>query len=230
MRRIPSWRAGLVAGAVVVLAVTAAGAAPAAKEKKKEPAAPTAADFLGDFGKDAHKGKKNDLDDAFKGMKKQNVQQEDLAPRTEVQELDGAVTMKGLFVAPKIMIAGQGCVKPKAGQEVKSLTAPDLPFILQPFSVCAHLESNRGRTVAVTFKIVTPKGRLVAQSDEMVDFAGKKALDHVVDYPELNFPVDGKYQYRMEVEGVLVTQQELFEIKLRGRPTPPADEAPAAQP
>ena len=204
-------------------------APPPKKGKEKKEQAPTAQDFLGDFGKEDKNAKKNeDLGKALSGAKKQGpAGGDDLTPKSELQQLDTTVTMTGLFVAPKIMTAGNGCVAPKAGGEVKSLEAPDLPFTLNAFSVCAHLASNRNRAVQITFKIVTAKGRQVAQSEETVDFAGRKVLDHVVDFPEMPFHYEGKYYYRMEVEGVMVTQQELFEIKLKNRPAQPAE--PAAQ-
>lgn len=213
-----------------VLAGGLAVAAPPKKGKEKKEQAPTAQDFLGDFGKDDPNAKKGeDLNKALSGAKKQGAAGgDDLAPRSELQQLDTNVTMNGLFAAPKIMVAGNGCVAPKAGGVVKVVDAPDLPFTLNEFSVCAHLQSNRNRAVQVTFKIVTAKGRQVAQSEESVDFAGRKQVDHVVDFPSMPFAYEGKYYYRMEVEGVMVTQQELFEIKLKNRPAQPAE--PAAQP
>jgi hypothetical protein len=226
-----------VTGALVLCATVAwAEGEPPKKKDKKEPPPPTAADFLGDFGYDTGKKKdkaprknagNDDLGSMLNEVKIQKLQPEEMAPRSELSDLDATVAMKGLFLAPKIMIAGQGCVMPKGAPALKVLEAPDLPYILNPFSVCAHLESNRGRAVQITFKIMTPKGRSVATSDETVDFGGKKALDHVVDFPELHFPVEGRYIYRMEVEGVVVSQQELLEIRVKNKP--PAADTPAGQ-
>lgn len=206
----------------LVAVVGSAHAADKDKGKKKEPAAPTANDFFGDMG-DAKKKKpaEDDLGSALKGVKTQEAPKEDLGPRGSMAEGASTVTLKGLFVAPQIMVTGQGCVPPKPGQNVTKIEATDYPFILQPFSVCAHLESARGRAVQVTYKIVTPLGRVVGRSEQRVDFTGRTQVDNVVDFPEMSFPVEGKYFYRMEMEGALMGQVELFELVTRPKTPPP---------
>ncbi|MEW5849417.1 MAG: hypothetical protein AB2A00_11420 [Myxococcota bacterium] len=203
-----------------LLAVTGSHAAPGKKDKPKK-ADPTAADFLGDFGTTPEKKSQDDLGNAVQGVKSQGAGTNDLAPKAALQDRNASVTMSRVFASAKIAMGSDGCVPPKPGTEVKSLEAPDFPYIVDPFGVCARLESNRGRTLQVTFKIVTPKGRLVGSSEEVVDFTGKSQVDHIVDYPELTFPVPGMYFYRLEVEGVTVAQHELFEIKAKPK-APPA--------
>lgn len=209
---------------VMLVGVVAASVQAAGKEKdKKKESQPSAADFFG--GMDDGKKKKpaqDDLGEALKGMKGQQAPQEELGPRGSMAEGAATVTLKGLFVAPTIMVTGQGgCVPPKPGQEVKRIEATDYPFILQPFSVCAHLESNRGRPVNVTWKIVTPLGRVVGRSEQRIDFTGRPEVDNVTAYSEMSFPVEGKYFYRLELEGVLMGQIELFELVTRPKAPPP---------
>ena len=210
-----------VGGAVVASSVSEAQAAEKKGAKKKDT---TAEDLFGDFGAAPKKGDKkglDDLQDAMSGVKAQGAVKDDgLTPKSAVQETGAAVTMLKVFAAPKIAISSQGCVEPK-GLVVKDLEAPAFPYILDPFAVCARLESNRGRSVPVTFKIVTPKGRLVGSSEEVVDFTGKKTVEYVVDFPSLTFPVQGSYLYRLEVDGAIAAQSDLFETKARAKAPPP---------
>jgi hypothetical protein len=206
-------------------------AAPAKKKEKKH-AAPTVDDFLGDLDVEQGKSKPEDLDQAVRGVKRPEgapLVDDGMAPRAALQERNAPVTLKGLFVASKIMMGHEGCVIPKNGQ-VRVVEAPDVPFELGGFSVCARLESNRGRAVQVTFKVVTPKGRVVGTADETIDFVGKPQVDHVVEFPPMTFPIVGKYLYRLDVEGVAVSQHHLFEVKPRlVPPPPPSPDSPPSQ-
>lgn len=215
-------RGALALAVVSVLGFVDSHAAPKGKGKAKEPAAPTADDFLGDLGKPSTGGG-DDLKNAAGGVKAQE-QKEEMAPRVEVQARDNNVHLRSVFMSNKIMITSGGCVQPGKQDKVASLNAADLPFIVQAFAVCARLESGRGRAVPVTFKIVTPKGRLVAQSEQVVDFGSKAQVDVVTDYPEMKFPVEGVYKYRMEVEGAVVSQVDLLDLKFTGARRPDAEE------
>ena len=73
----------------------------------------------------------------------------------------------------------------------------------------------------ITYKIVTPLGRVVGKSEERVDFTGRTDVDSVVDFAEMPFPVEGKYFYRMEMEGALMGQTELFELVTKAKAPPP---------
>lgn len=213
---------------VSFVVANAAGAWAAPKKGKPPPASgPTADDFLGGL-KTAPKPAQDDLKNAAGGVQKKQ-ETDELAPRVEVQARDNAVHMRSVFLSSKIMITSAGCVGPSTAggtaPAIKSINASDLPFIVHPFSVCARLESGRGRAVPVVFRIVTPKGRLVAQSEELVDFGGRQQVDVVVDFPELKFPVEGVYKYRLEVEAVTVTEMDLLDVKFVGARRPDAEEA-----
>jgi hypothetical protein len=216
-----------MAGWAVAGSTPEAWAAEKKGAKKKEA---TADDLFGDFGAKPAKGSTkglDDLQDAMSGVKEQRAVKDGMAPKASVQETGAAVKMLKVFAAPRIAITSQGCVENKA-VVVKDLEAPAFPYILDPFAVCARLESTRGRSVPVTFKIVTPKGRLVGSSEEVVDFTGKKTVEYVVDFPSLTFPVQGQYLYRLEVDGAIAAQTDLFEIKARAREDPASPDAPGA--
>lgn len=223
-------RWGVCVMVAAVLSAMPGGAAPKKKEAPAEKPAegaegqPSAADFLGGLGDAVQGNNSGDLKDAASGMHKRR-KREQLAPRAQIRtERDNTVQLKGVWLAQKIMMTSQGCVTPSKHQQVRSLNAPDLPFIVEPFSVCARLESGRGRAVEVTFRIVTAKGRLVGSAQQRVDFGGRRVVDVVVDYPELPFPVAGVYKYRLEVEGAMAGQMDLLELKLTPRAPRPSFE------
>jgi hypothetical protein len=204
-------RAVQVALSVAALAVVVS-APSRADEPKKEPKG----DPFGDlFGETKQGSGMSDLK-AATGEIDGKSKNEALAPREAVVDDNAGVELVRVFAAERIVIHRERGCEPADRQKtkLKFLAFSDVPTKGPPYSVCVTLKSRAGREMRIATSIVDPKNHRVARSESVVSFRGKTTIDHVMEFPSIEYKFSGPYQYVVDIDGKEAGRMPLIEVRV----------------
>ena len=130
------------------------------------------------------------------------------------------VQFPSVFAAERIRLDRKlGCVPAtKSMVRIKEFRFSQLPASTPAFLVCLRMESDVGRSMRMSVSFVDPRMKQVAHADSVADFTGKDAIDHILDWPDLNLAVPGIYSYVIDLDGKRVAKVPVFEVKVGEAP------------
>lgn len=152
------------------------------------------------------------LGDLTKGVKHKDSG--GLKPKASAYKDKATIELQKVFAARWIkMHRSRGCVPADRNRtKIVQIDVDDLPARTPPLAVCLTIGSDAHREVRISTAIVSPKNRRIAKAESVIDFRGKPVLDHIMQFPEIEFRRTGQYFYRVEIDGELAGKMPLFTV------------------
>ena len=170
-------------------------------------------DPFGDLFGDSLGGDKVDLKDLTKDVKK-GKRDTGLKAKQAIIKDKITIKLERVFAAKMIrMDRRRGCVPAdRAKMKITAITVDDVPVRSPPFAVCLSIASDAHRSVRITTSVVSPKNRKIARAESTIDFRGKPALDHIMEFPPVELRQTGQFFYAVEIDGKPSGRLPLFEV------------------
>lgn len=207
MRRSPSHTPMARVALVVALLSTTA----LADEKKSKDADPFA-DLFGESKQGSDVRDLKAVTGAIDGKGKSDA----LAPREAIVDETAGVELVRAFAAERIVVHKERGCEPgdKAKTKLKFITFSEVPVKGPPYAVCVTLKSKAGREMRIATSIVDPKNHRVARSESVVSFRGKTTIDHVMEFPSVDYKIAGPYLYVVDIDGKEAGRLPLIDIRV----------------
>ncbi len=172
-------------------------------------------DLFGDSLSGSKKNRMDDLEEAA-GNVKAGGHSDALLPKAKSNTGTGGVDFLDQFVAERIQVTKkEGCIPAEPDRiRLTYLEYYEVPAKSPKLSLCLKMSSRVNRQVRITATIVNPRLKRVARAESVVSFAGTQRADHVLDYPEMNLDMTGKYLLMVDIDGKPVAKLPLFDVRL----------------
>jgi hypothetical protein len=202
--------------AVVIALAALPASLSLADEPKKDPKKDAKADPFGDlFGETKEGPGMTDLK-AATGEIDANAKSKGLTPREAIVDENAGVELVRVFAAERIVIHRERGCEPgdREKTKLKFIEFSEVPTKGPSYSVCVTLKSRAGREMRIATSIVDPKNHRVARSESVVSFRGKTTIDHVMEFPVVEYKLAGPYQYVVDIDGKEAGRMPLLEIRV----------------
>lgn len=199
----------LLLWSLLSLVVAATAYAGPQEKKQKQGDEDPFGDLFGDSLGDTKVNLKNLTKDVKKEKRDRGLKAKQAVIKDKI-----SIKLSNVFAAKMIrMDPRRGCVPADtAKMKITSITVNDFPIRSPPFAVCLSIESDAQRSVRITTAVASPRNRKIARSESSIDFRGKPALDHIMEFPPVELTREGQYFYVVEVDGRPSGRLPLFKV------------------
>lgn len=165
------------------------------------------------FG-DTLKSEKSDDLKALSSKVKSHERRDGLGLKEKPKDVASKLSIVDAFAAELIRVDKKKGCQPAGRKKVK-VTRMDLwtlPTVGPKVSVCVTLKGGLGRPAKMAVAIVDARKKKIGSAETIIEFRGRPQIDNVMEFPALRYETTGPVMYRVEIDGKLIGDFELFKV------------------